>query len=158
MHSSVFCLTAYKKEIKDIYKASLDMEIVESIGADYATEREDFDAFKKDVGWFSSFYKCSYSIEDFTYENSKIKVAKISVEELKKGLKREKNQRLELIKKELEKEDPDLFTIAYHAYLEKGFYFWAPGYGIEPAVFLDNYLKANESEYIYIVKTYDYHF
>ncbi len=161
MHSLVFCLTTKfdKDELESAYYNLSEEDIINEIGADYATERESFTEFSEDVKWFSKVYKCPVTWENYKLgDEEEIKVAKVEVKPVLESIKNEIQNRLEDIHKELKEENPSLWKIAYIAYNQRESYFYAPGWGLVPMIELPDYIAANPGDYIYIVKSFDYHF
>ena len=169
-HSRVFCMVRNLNEEEVERALAVDnVDVVEAIrGCDYADDRlEEGNALvQEDVDWLASWIGIKGEEPLIKPEVIKIDGVEyyywaVPVDKLKEAIEEEKKKRVKRIKKELEEEKPDLGTIAYEAYLQKGFFFYLPDLGFLNEIDLYEFVLENtegRGENFYIVKTIDYHF
>jgi len=165
MHSRVFCVVEELEKDKIEEAMSIDeVEIVESIrGCDYAVERYSTEEMQDDVERLASWIKIKdIHSKTICLEDEDITYWVIPVEKLKIAIEKDIKDRIAEIKEELKKENPSLHQIAFTAYNQKGFFFYMPGYGVMNEIDLYELLlnteKGKNLPYLYVVKTFDYHF
>jgi len=148
------------------------VDVVEAIrGCDYAGDRLDEGnaSIQEDVDWLADWIGIDrrgeaplIKPEVVESDGEKYFYWAIPVDKLKETIEKEIKRRVKRIKEELETKNPDMMTIAYKAYLQKGFYFYLPNSGVLNEIdlyeFVLNTGEGKNLKNLYIVKTLDYHF
>lgn len=154
MHSRIFVLTDNLNEVDNITYPD-EVEMANSIGADSIVE-EGEQEFKDSVEWLKGCYNLkNVNFRQTPSEFGSILVAEIDKKELVEAAEKEIDKRIEAVKEALEKRD--LWKVAWEAYNQRGFYFYADGYSLMNIVDLHNYAKDFGNK-LYVIRTYDYHF
>jgi len=164
MHGRIFVIDTYKgiQYRGGLYELPWEpWEMREWIpGCDYVTESEDFE---KDCEWFKQYFhisddQCSFvNLKDVDGETPA--VFEVSVEPVLSTLREYKKRRLEEIKREIQKDDPDMWKIRWLAW-DSGFLFvWEQSLDTEMG-FLEylQRLKKENTEKILVIQSYDYHY
>ena len=122
-------------------------------GCDYVVHKPEM--FEEDCQWF----KQSYHLDNHC-SFIKHNVFEVAVEPILSALEGEKRRRLDLIRNELAKDNPDMWEIKHLAW-DSGFWFiiWDGSFGPEMD-FLERLQIARKEglERLLIVRSYDYHF
>jgi len=164
MHGRIFVIDT-KEDMQNrgyFYEAPWECyEMVHFIpGCDYVV-REGENRFKDNCMWFAEEYCLKFEediwLEQVETNGEESQVAVVKVAPLTEALKKEKLRRLERIKEELEKPDPDMWRIQYEAWTDSGFWFVIPEYRFGPEMELLQWLKKESPEEIFITEVFDYH-
>lgn len=170
MHSRVFCMTT-KLDAEAIEDAlNLDEnDVVDWIpGADYVVGRNKAEV-QEDVDWLAEWLGIKRENEKddnlikpkvVSYDDEDYSCWPIPVEKLKRRLEKEVRRRVKNIRKLLKEPVPDLHSIAYEAYNQKGFFFWLDGTLMNEIDFYEflNSKHNKDLTTLYVVGSFDYHF
>ena len=163
MHGRIFVLdTEEMKKRGEPYECPWeDYKLVRFIpGCDYVQQQEE-SVFESDCKWFAEVYGLKLGedikIQEVELDGEKFKVAKIKVSSLVEALRKNKRERLEEIKREMQKPNPDMWRIHYTAWTDSDFWFVYPDYGFGPEMKLLEWIERERPGKVYITKTYDYH-
>ena len=129
-------------------------------GCDYVWKEQDSQDSIESIEWFNDFFHIDISIETVNASGNNISVGVINpidIIGIVKALKADKENRLREMRKEVQKDNPDMWCIS-HAYMDSAFYFVFTG-----ETSFDNEMELLESNIkpedgpLYITEIYDYH-
>jgi len=131
-------------------------------GCDYVVQESERD-FKESVNWLAERFNLDLKIEVKDSDGEKVPVGVLGqdgVKSLIQALEEDRKNRLKAVRKELQKENPDVWKIAQLAYDDSAFYFvLSQGEFSNEMGFLES-LKQFQKEYsgsLFITESYDYH-
>ena len=157
MHGRVFVLADRRDILSgDVWTPS-EEDVVRAVsGCDYAIEQTEGE-FLDDLKWLSDSYGLSIKVEKVG-ETVVGVLDKECLEKVRSKLEKDKRGRIERVRKELEKEDPDMWRVAYLGYEDSCFYFALRGWGIMNEMdFLQVFLRGHLPEELLVVGSFDYH-
>lgn len=160
MHGTIFVLTHRDfLEGKDYYCPYEDYEMRDRISGCDCVQKEDDSGFKESIGLLSYVFQLTIPITLMEIDGRNVPVGVLdpaNVCKLIQGLEADKRVRIEQVKEEILKCDPDMWKIAYNAYMDSTFYF----------ILADSIYFCNEVDFpsciegrhpLYITETFDYY-
>ncbi|MCD6185178.1 MAG: hypothetical protein J7K84_05225 [Deltaproteobacteria bacterium] len=130
-------------------------------GCDYVCRQDNLDDFKNDLEWLAKSANTKIKTVTLTVNGEEILTGVFDNEfknALTNALTKEKQQRLQTVRDEINKENPDMWQIAHTAYNNNCFYFaFTSDMSFENEMGTVDWLNKNEPASWYITEIYDYH-
>ena len=159
MHGRIFVLTENRKDVlnSNVWMPSKEDIVRAVLGCDYVAKRAEGE-FLDDLKWLSDYFGFSAVKVEKIGRTVVGVMNKECSKKMRDKLVSSKRERIERIKSELEKEDPDMWRIAYLAYEDSCFYFALREWGIMNEMdYLRIFLRGYLPEELLVVESFDYH-
>ena len=162
-HGRIFIIAARDSLQEDNHYCPFDEVTMKDWipGCDYVCRQDNLDDFKNDLEWLAKSANTKIKTVSLIVNGEEILTGVFDNEfknALTNALTKEKQQRLQTVRDEINKENPDMWQIAHTAYNDNCCYFaFMPDMSFENEMGTVDSLKNKIKTMCYIIETYDYH-